>query len=231
VNFTPAWSSDGDRLAFLSNREGPWYIFWQLADGSGDVERLTNSDFQEAPSSFSRDGQRLAYIEANPESGRDIWVLDLAERKAEVFLQTPNEETAPAFSPDGKWIAYSSDETGRREVYVRPYPGPGGELQISTDGGQEPVWNPKGGELFYRSGNRMMAVVMDTDTGMPEETPQMLFEGDYLPTAFSFPYYDVSPDGERFLMLQPIESQTRGATEINVVLNWFEELQRLVPTE
>jgi serine/threonine-protein kinase len=164
-------------------------------------------------------------MEQNPETGRDIWVLNLADRKARPFLNTSYEEAAPKFSPDGNWLLYSSDETGRREVYAQPYPGPGGKWQISTDGGQEPVWNPKGGELFYRSGNKVMAVDIDATSGFSPGKPRMLFQGSYLQTPASFPYYDVSPDGERFLMLKPVE-QSSAPTHINVVLNWLEELKQ-----
>ena len=211
-------------------RRGPLTAFWQLAEGGGGLERLTKSDYQTSPASFSPDGQLLAFIEDHPEAGRAIRVLNLADDEAETFLQTGHEETAPKFSPDGKWLVYTSDESGRREIYVRPYPGPGGKWQISNDGGQEPVWNPQGGELFYRSGSKIMAVTVDTDSGFAAGTPQMLFEGPYLPTNASFPFYDVSPDGNRFLMLDPVLSQG-GATQIHVVLNWFEELRRLVPPE
>ena len=229
VNTTPVWSPDGRRLAFLSNREGPLNMFWQLADGGGGVERLTTVDNQTAPASFSPDGQLLAFVEDSP-AGRAIRVLNLADHEAETFLQTGYEETAPKFSRDGNWMVYTSTESGRREVYVQPYPGPGGKWQISSDGGQEPVWNPQGGELFYRSGNRIMAVAVDTDSGFTAGTPQMLFEGPYLPTAASLPYYGVSPNGQRFLMLEPVVSQT-GATQIIVVQNWHEELKRLVPVD
>jgi serine/threonine-protein kinase len=148
------------------------------------------------------------------------------DRKPEPFLNAPYEETAPTFSPDGKWLAYSSDESGRREIYIRPYPGPGGKRQISTDGGQEPVWNPGGGELFYRRGNKVMAVSIDTESGFSAGSPRMLFEGSYLPTTASFSYYDVSPDGERFLMLKPVETEATAPAQIHVVLNWFEELKQ-----
>ncbi|MBI2819587.1 MAG: PD40 domain-containing protein [Acidobacteria bacterium] len=159
--------------------------------------------------------------------------------RAQPFLKTPYEDTAPKFSPDGKWLAYSSDESGRREIYVQPYPGPGGKWQISTNGGQEPVWNPKGGELFYRSGSKIMAVEVnqsrDREGAVPSTfsagKPSILFEGPYLSTAASFPYYDVSPDGQRFLMLKPVESPASAPTQINVVLNWFEELKQKVPVE
>jgi dipeptidyl aminopeptidase/acylaminoacyl peptidase len=169
-------------------------------------------------------------MEQNPETGRDVWVLNLADRKAQPFLATSYEETAPQFSPDGKWLAYSSDESGRREIFVQPYPGPGGKWQISNDGGQEPVWNPKGSELFFRSGKTIMAVNIETKSGFSADKPRMLFEGGYLPTAASFPYYDVSPDGERFLMLKPVE-QASAPAQINIVLNWFEELKTKAPVK
>lgn len=245
-NNGPAWSPDGRRIAFRSNRAGPGNLFWQAADGSGSAERLPRSDYLQIPNSFSPDGQLLAFIEVNPETGRDIWVLRLADprqagaevRKAQPFLRTPYDESAPKFSPDGRWLTYSSDESGHREVYVQPYPGPGGKWQISTDGGQEPVWNPNGRELFYRSGSKIMAVDVNQSrdsngavaSGFSAGKPRMLFEGPYVATPTSFPYYDVSPDGQRFLMLKPVESQTSAPTQINVVLNWFEELKRRVPS-
>ncbi len=231
VNNVPAWSPDGKRIVFSSNRSGvASNVFWALSDGSGGAERLTMSEHVNFPNSFSPDGQLLAYVEVTPETGSDIWVLRMADRKAQLFLRAPSEETAPTFSPDGRWLAYSSNESGRREIIVQPYPGPGGKWQISTDGGQEPLWNPKGGELFYRNGNRIMAVQVDVKSGFSASKPRMLFEGPYLPGG-GFPFYDVSPDGQRFLMLKPLESQTSGPTQIHVVLNWFEELKRLVPSK
>jgi serine/threonine-protein kinase len=222
---TFAWSPDGRKIAFRSRQDGGWSLALQASDGSGGVDRLITSEISPAPNSFSPDGQLLTYMEQNPETGRDIWVLNLADRKARPFLNTSYEEAAPKFSPDGNWLLYSSDETGRREVYAQPYPGPGGKWQISTDGGQEPVWNPKGGELFYRSGNKVMAVDIDATSGFSPGKPRMLFQGSYLQTPASFPYYDVSPDGERFLMLKPVE-QSSAPTHINVVLNWLEELKQ-----
>jgi Tol biopolymer transport system component len=230
-NSYPVWTPDGKRIAFQSKKEepsGPLKIFWQLADGSGGPERLTTSEDTQAPLSWSPDGQLLAFIEINPTTGYDIWVLRLGDHKAQPFLRTPFNESVPRFSPDGRWLAYISDESGRYEIYVQPYPGPGGKSQISTDGGTEPVWNPNGRELFYRIGDKMMAVDIATQPSFTAGKPRMLFEGQYVPTPATFPNYDVSPDGQRFLMLKPIE-QAVGPTQINVVLNWFEELKRRVP--
>jgi eukaryotic-like serine/threonine-protein kinase len=230
TNGNPTWTPDGKRIAFESNRKGPVNLFWQLADGSGGLERLTTSENFNAPSSWSPDAQLLAFIEANPTTGYDIWVLRMGDRKALPFLQTPFLESAPRFSPDGRWLAYISDESGHREIYVQPYPAPGGKWQISTEGGTEPMWNPNGRELFYRSGDKMMAVEI---TGQPSffvGNPKVLFEGPYEPTPATFPDYDVSSDGQRFLMLKASEQAHAAPTQINVVLNWFEELKQKVPT-
>jgi len=112
---------------------------------------------------------------------------------------------------------------------VQPYPGPGGKWQISTEGGTEPVWNPNGRELFYRSGDKMMAVDIATQHGFSAGTPRMVFEGQYEKAPFPISNYDVSPDGQRFLMLKPVDQAQAAPTQINVVLNWFEELKQKVP--
>ena len=238
VNLNPVWTPEGKRIAFLSNKEGALNPFWQLADGSGGLERLTTSDYNQSPNSWSQDGQLLAFVEVNPTTGYDIWVLRMGDssaasgqvRKAQPFLRTPFNEGAPRFSPDGRWLAYISDESGRYEIYVQPYPGPGGKWQISTEGGTEPVWNPNGRELFYRSGDKMMAVDIATQPSFSAGKPRMLFEGPYVTTGRTVPEYDVAPDGQRFLMLKPVEQAGAAPTQINVVLNWFEELKQKVPT-
>jgi eukaryotic-like serine/threonine-protein kinase len=162
TNLYPAWSPDGKRIAFQSNKEGPLNVFLQLSDGTGGLERLTASDDVQFPNSWSPDGQLLAFTDVSPTTGYDIWILSIKDRKAQPFLRTPFSESAPRFSPDGRWIAYVSDESGRLEIYVQPYPGPGGKWQISTEGGNEPVWNPNGRELFYRVADKMMGVDIAT---------------------------------------------------------------------
>ncbi len=179
--------------------------------------------------SWSPDGQLLAFFEVNSTTQRDIWVLRLGDRKAQPFLRTRFDESVPRFSPDGRWLAYISNESGRFEIYVQPYPGPGGKWQISTEGGTEPAWNPNGRELFYRSGDKMMAVDIATQASFAVGKPRMLFEGPYLPGPATSPNYDVAPDGQRFLMLKPSEQAEAALTQINVVLNWFEELKQKAP--
>jgi eukaryotic-like serine/threonine-protein kinase len=228
-NYNPVsvWTPDGKRIAFESNKEGTPNLFWQLADGSGGLERLNTSEYIQVPMSWSPDGKLLAFMEVNPTTGVDIWVLRMGDRKAQPFLRTTFSEGAPGFSPDGRWLAYISDESGRYEVYVLPYPGPGGKWQISTEGGTEPVWNRNGRELFYRNGDKMMAVDITTQPGFAAGKPRMLFEGRYELSPVQSANYDVSPDGQRFLMLKPTEQAA--PTQINVVLNWFEELKQKVP--
>ncbi len=229
TNLAATWVPDGKRIVFQSNKTGSANIFWELADGSGGTEQLISSKFTQVPSDLSPDGQFLSFIEITPTSGYDIWVLRLSDRKAEPFLRTPYNESSPRFSPDGHWLAYVSDESGRFEVYVQPFPGPGGKHQISTEGGAEPTWNPKGRELFYRVGDKMMAVDIATQPAFSAGKPKVLFEGHYLPTPLTFPNYDVSSDGQRFLMLKSSEGGEGAPTQISVVLNWFEELKRRVP--
>ncbi len=135
------------------------------------------------------------------------------------------------FSPDGRWLAYhsyASDRFTAPDVYVQPFPGPGEKRQISTGGGAEPVWNSNGRELFYRNGDKMMAVEITTEPTFTAGTPRLLFEGRYERDVANRTYYDVSPDGQRFLMVEAAET---GTAQINVVLNWFEELKQKVPTQ
>ena len=153
----PVWTPDGERIAYFSNGEEPG-LFWRAANGTGQAERLTTTQSYQAAKSFSPDGTQLIYL--NYPSGiiSDIHVLSLAdERTSQPLLQTEITEFDPRISPDGRWIAYVSNETGRNEVYVRPYPDvDDGKWQISTDGGEEPLWHPGGRELFFTIRQRMV---------------------------------------------------------------------------
>ena len=227
----PTWTPDGKRLTLSLYRQGSFNLYWMPADGGAAVERLTTSEDLPVPGSWSPDGEVLAFSEMDPTTGWDISVLRLeGDRKPQPFLHTPSNESAPIFSPDGRWIAYQSDESGRGEIYVRPFPGPGGKGQISTDGGTEPVWARNGRELFYRNGDKMMAAAVETKPTFAAAKPNLLFEGHYETGLYpSLANYDVSPDGQRFLMIKSSEQET-AATQINVVLNWLEDLKRRVPT-
>ncbi|MFY9530333.1 MAG: protein kinase [Candidatus Acidiferrales bacterium] len=227
----PTWTPDGKRVTFLAAPGGPVNIYWMAADGSGAAESLTTGENYKAPGSWSPDGRVLAFTEQDPTAGWKIWVQSLeGDRKARPFLQTTSFEGGPMFSPDGHWLAYESDESGRVEVYVTPFPGPGGKWQISTEGGTEAVWARNGRELFYRNGDKMMAAAVETKPAFAAGKPKLLFEGHYETSLYAFqPSYDVSPDGKRFLMVKASERESV-ATRINVVLNWFEELKRRVPT-
>ncbi len=159
------WTPDGRRLTFTSDREGPSNLFWQPADGSGATERLTTSEHWQAPLSWSPDGKTLFFGEGP--KGADVWMLQLdGGRQSRPFLQGPFNESEVAVSPNGRWLAYVSDESGRQEVYVRPFAASGSRWPISADGGADPVWARNGRELFYRNGDRMMtATVAVTSDG------------------------------------------------------------------
>ncbi len=223
------WTPDGKRLTFASNRTGQGKIYWMPADGSGEAEPLIATPlFNPIPSSWSPD-HVLVYSEG-PANESDLWVLLLeGERTPQPFLATQFNERQPMFSPDGRWISFTSDRSGREEVYVKPYAVEGGIVAISTDGGTAPRWARDGKELFYRNGDKMMVVSVETEPTFQAETPRLLFEEayDYYSLALTF-NYDISPDGQRFVMVEASEQPAR--TQIHVVLNWFEELKRLVPT-
>ena len=207
-------------------------LYWKLADGSGEAELLLKGEGGlQRLVTWTPDGQILAFAGQDANRGFDIIVLPLeGDRTPTPFLATSFDERAPAFSPDGHWLAYISNESGKNEVYVQPYPGPGGKRLISTNGGTEPVWSADGRELFYRQGIQIMAVAVETQPTFTTGTPQVLFAGsEYLADPAGHQGYDVSADGQRFLMVR--SQQGIGATSLYIVLNWFEELKRLVPTD
>jgi len=200
-----------------------------MANGSGGLERLTTADHTQVPHSFSPDGKFLAFMDVDPANG-DARVLSVGDHKIQPLLQTPFRTTNPRFSPDGRWVAFESARSGRSEVYVRPYPGPGGEWQISAEGGTEAVWNPNGRELFYRDGDKIMAVEIVTQPDFFPSKPHMLFERVYATLPVGVPNYDVSRDGQRFLMIKDIDDKDNApARQINVILNFTEELKHRLP--
>ena len=156
-------------------------MYWKRGDGGGAPERLTTvSALAVWPYSWTPDGKTLLYLEHPADTGYDIWLVSLeGEGTSQPVLQTRFNESNPAISPDGRWIAYQSDESGRYEVYVQPFPDLDGKWQVSTDGGLGALWAPDGGELFYRKGNAMMVASIDTEPTFTHGTPEVLFEGSY----------------------------------------------------
>jgi len=224
----PIWTPDGERLTFTGG--GGEGIFWIPADGNGEMEQLTVTEDgnTQIPGSWSPDNI-LVYSEGlQPQGVGDIWVLSPeGDGNPQEFLVNEFYERHPMFSPDGRWIAFTSDRSGQDEIYVTAYPDKGGVVQISTNGGTQPLWARDGKELFYRNGDKLVAVSVQTEPTFKAETPVFLFEGTYFHGPFNrTSNYDISLDGQRFLMIK----EERGIAQIHVVLNWFEELKRLVPT-
>jgi serine/threonine-protein kinase len=222
-----AWTQDGKRLMFSSNRGSDnniYNIYSKQADGSEEAKLLFSSEKRKYYPSVSADGSLLAFYEWTPtDRNRDIGVLRLKDNTASSIFNSSAQESAPAFSPDGRRIAYESDESGRDEIYVSPSSKAGGRRQISTNGGTEPLWSPDGRELFYRVGQAMMAVPVETISSFRHGKPKKLFDKLLYTHGFTASY-DIHPDGDRFLMIKTPEAWE--GSQINVVLNWFEELNR-----
>jgi hypothetical protein len=190
------------------------------------MERLPAPDNSVIATAWSPDGKWLTGTVLDPVNGLDVWVLPAGkDGKAYPLLHTKSNEGFNSVSPDGKWIAYQSDQSGKDEVYIQPFPGSGGVRQISVDGGTDPRW-AQSRELFYRNGDKVMVVEIETAPQLKKGIPKVLFETRFDPALYQ--PFDVAPDGRSFLVIRPGEAgQT--ATQINIVLNWTEELRQRVP--
>ena len=226
----PIWTPDGKRLLFGWHKSLRANLFWQPYDGSSPMERLTTSEYTQNPNSWSSDGKTIALVETHPDTRADIAVLDVPSGRVTPFLNSQFNEAYPEFSPDGRWIAYSSDESGRSEVYVRPFPGPGAKLQVSNEGGNSPLWARDGKQLFYRWQNQVWVVDVQTMGGFATSKPRLLFDKAGYSTASPIRGYDLSLDSQRFLMVKLEDRKPSPVTEMILVQNWFEELKRLIPT-
>lgn len=225
-NQAPRWTPDGRRIVYRGTRAGFRNLWWMAVDEVSTEERLTTGDTVQTAEAWTADGQSLLYTVNDPVTGADVWVLPgEGDRKPRAVLNSRMNERFPRPSPDGRWLSYVSDESGREEVFVRPFPEPGARVQISTDGGSEPIWSRDGREVFYRSGDRMMAVEIATAPAFKAGPPRMLFEGRFVPGPNGVTGYDVAGDG-RFLMVQPLHPDPP-TDQIHVVLNWFEELREI----
>ncbi|MBP1598508.1 MAG: serine/threonine protein kinase [Acidobacteria bacterium] len=223
------WTLDGRRLVFEWMRAFPTNLYWQAADGSSPMEQLTKSENGARPGSWSPDGETLAFVEYGQDGGWDILLLHMRDRKVAPLLNSRFNEMYPEFSPDGRWIAYASNESGRTEVYVRPFPAREGKWPISNEGGTEPLWSRNGKQLFYRRSGQVWVVDVLTGSGFSAGKPRLLFEQSGYLSNQPIREWDISADGRRFLMVKLEERKPQPVTELILVQNWFEELKRLVP--
>jgi serine/threonine-protein kinase len=232
LNRGPIWSPDGRRIAFSAAREGTETIHWQMADGSGRSERLVEGEDLRVPSDFSPDGKSILFNQpATPPY--DLGMVNVeGDRKPRLLLHEKFSEHNGALSPDGRWLAYESDESGRDEIYVRPFPNvDSGRSQVSTGGGTRPLWSKDGRELFYylQPGIVLSARITPGPT-FAAAAPAVIFKGTYL-SPQTGRTYDVAPDGQRFLMVKAAPRAGDGPPppQLVVVQNWLDELKRLVP--
>jgi eukaryotic-like serine/threonine-protein kinase len=218
----PVWSPHGDRLAFASARTGSVTVSVRPSAGSGDEEHLFKSSNDAFLTDWSRDDRFLLYFAPDPKTGTDLWVLPRDTRVPKIFLATPANEMWGQFSPDGRWIAYQSNESGRFEIYVRPFPGPGVPIPISTAGGVYARWSRDGSELYYLAPDAtMMAVpIRQTPMTLSADAPVALFKtrrvGGGVNVIGYGHQYDVSSDGRFLINVEP-ESNPR---PITLVMNW-----------
>ncbi|MFC1652565.1 protein kinase [Planctomycetota bacterium] len=243
MSYFPTWTPDSQRIVFSSLRDGTFSLSWKAANGTGPVEFLHTSKHFVAASTWSADGRSLIFMESGLDNV-DIWALSLdGESTARPLMVESYDESNPAISPDGRWIAYSSNESGRIEIYVRPFPNvDDGKWLISTRGGESPIWAPGGRELYYDAyPDQMMVVTIETEPAFAAGNPEVLFRSEYVLASHSSPDaspYDISPDGKRFLMIKEEKQaqendevvETPPITKLIVVDNWDESLKGLTPS-
>jgi Tol biopolymer transport system component len=240
-NGYPVWTPDGHRIVYSSQEKGGVFnLWWIRADGAGDAQRLAESKNVQYAGSWRRDGKVLAFNQFDPGTGNDIMTLPIEGNEKsgwkpgepKPFVNSTFDERGPAFSPDGRWLAYMSDESGSFEVYVRPFPGPGGKWQVSTSGGRYPKWSRNGKELFYRTGDSKIMVVTYAASGdsFRADKPQLWSPGQFTERGLSFYNFDLHPDGKRFAVLKaPGTEQTAAVNKVSFIFNFFDELRRKLP--
>jgi Tol biopolymer transport system component len=245
-NSTPIWSPDGTRIVYSALKNGKWGLYQTLSDGSGTAELLVESDQPKVPMSWSSDSKRIVYMMQDQKASGDLWVLPLdGDKKPAPLVATPFNETHAQISPDGKWIAYTSNSTGRNEIHVQPFPSGSGHWQVSTAGGDWPRWRRDGKELFFHDVTTVVAPgvlfgpILSAQTSASGATFQASSPQDVLQTlATTIPHggadyqtYDVSADGQRFLVMELVPPQLTGgdagsggpepANGLTVVRNWW----------
>jgi eukaryotic-like serine/threonine-protein kinase len=236
VSHWPVWSSDGKQLAYRSGPMGAFKMWQVPADRSHPAAQLPGAGTSQSAESWSPDGRELVYTATTPEVGSHIMVESLeGDHESHPFVDIKASAGSAKFSPDGHWLAYCSNETKTPQVYVQAFPGPGPKIQVSSDGGTDPVWKRSGGELYFRNGDRMMAVAVSTTPAFTAEHPRTLWTGRYShgmstscgPPGATSSNYDVTADGQRFLMIKDEAPDTAVSKQIVVVLGWADEVNRL----
>jgi len=223
-----AWTPDGRYVTYAKNAKGASFIALQAVDGDRRSRQLFAATEMLWPGGWSADGQHLGYMRSTRETFGDVEVFDVGgSNTRRAVVATPATEWGAKLSPDGHWMAYTSNTTGTWEVYVQPFPGPGNPRTVSVDGGTEVVWSKDGREIFFRSGTRMMAAptVMARD-GLSIGAPAVLFDGPFVAGQPGLPNFDVSSDGQRFLMVQPGPDEAT-ARPLHIIVDWFDDLRRL----
>jgi len=238
----PVWTPNGQRIVYSSREKGGAYnLWWIRADGGGNPERLTESKSAQSAGSWRPDGKVLAFTQSNSGTNLDIMTLPIeGDEKSgwksgepKSFLNSPSAEVQPAFSPDGRWLAYEGSESGSYEVFVRPFPGPGGKWQISSSGGVLPKWSRNGRELFYRTSDSKIMVVTYTASGdsFHADKPQLWSPGQFTELGLFTYNFDLHPDGKRFAVLKaPGTGQTAAMNKVSFIFNFFDELRSKFPS-
>ena len=231
----PIWTPDGQWITYSSLVNNRWEIYRQNLNTTSEREQLTNTGNIKISGSWSPDGELLTFYEVTPNESRNMYVLSMKDREiTEPLHNTSGEDNQPRFSPDGKYVSYYSSESGGEEIYVEPYPPTGKRWQVSggSTGAVDAVWSPKGDRIYYRGGgsqNIFSSVKLTTNENFTHSSPEILFAGKPYVDVFD-KSFDVSADGERLLVLQQVNSNEQ-IYHLEVVVNWTEELKRLVPLE
>jgi Tol biopolymer transport system component len=241
TNRYPVWTPDGQRIVYSSQEKGGAYnLWWIRADGAGNAQRLAEGKSPQYAGSWRPDGKVQAFRQTNTGTGNDIMTLPIeGDEKSgwkpgepKPFVNSALSELEPAFSPDGRWLAYQSNDSGNYEVYVRPFPGPGGKWQVSTGGGALPKWSRNGKELFYRTTDSKIIVVAYTASGdsFRADKPQLWSPGQFTDRGLGNYDFDLHPDGKRFAVLKaPATEETAAVNKISFIFNFFDELRRKLP--
>jgi serine/threonine-protein kinase len=235
-NVQPVWTPDGENIVFRLLSPTAAGLYMIRSNGSGEPRRLTDGKLQETPYSFSPDGKRLAFYALGTGGSFDIYTAAMEGDsdhprlgKPDVFLSTSSSEISPAFSPDGRWLAYASNQSGTFETYVRAFPGPGGQWQISSGGGQLPVWSRNGRELLFRAlDGRIMAVGYRASSDLFNAYKPRAWSDVRVRFVGNLSTYDLAPDGKRVVMLPSEEtSSDRVPARLTFLFNFSDQVERL----